>query len=514
MATCKNVFDFLTQVSNRAVTTPLAAADAQHLSDLGIVKILSSEQFRQLTEDVQTLDAVRAALAQELQERAQLAGTLSLDVHQTHSVLFHLHGKDKQTDELQQESRDRASFQTLESDLVQKEAAFNDLVAKRSLADTLSPYGDEYVGLTSVGVLELRNLGLRLYRFGDTDFDTYWNQWQRVGQELTGLALGGSNYFARLAQNLSDADRSYLWAISIGLTKVQPDLDVGVPRFLEAYNGTASFSGNSENRLMASEIMFALARPVADQLPLLSQLLPLVRNASVPSASALGVAAILLFGQRGDGTFATSNLEWFLHLTKSYEAAAMLAIYNAPVDQLASKFQSLRTMFGSWGYEPSEDVELSSAYLTVSELPVEGMSTKLSIIARGMSTYLQYPLVAASILSSVPTLEANETLNLVEQAYNIVGQRAVGLSQPELICLAVRMVHGIRNELVGTLDATAAAPAAPTGGVSPYYGPRFFFLPVVVAHSTYFSTYSGIAGAHPAHVHGVVGGGIGGGGMG
>ena len=215
-----------------------------------------------------------------------------------------------------------------------------------------------------------------------------------------------------------------------------------------------------------------------------------------------------MLGRRADGTIALPNLTQYLTVTRSYESAALLAIVNLPVPDLAAKFQSLRTMFARWGYRPSEDVELSSAYLAVSEIPIEGITTKLAIIAKGLATYLEYPLVAASVLASLSTLEANDTLNLLEHAYDIVGRRAAPMSQAELICLAVRMLHGIRNELVGPLDATAAAAAKLPPGV---YGPRFFFVPIMVMPFGYFSTYSGVGGAHPGHVHGF--GGAGGGGF-
>jgi len=212
-------------------------------------------------------------------------------------------------------------------------------------------------------------------------------------------------------------------------------------------------------------------------------------------------------GQRADGTLATSNLSSYLGLTRSYESAALLSIVNVPVEELAGKFQSLRSMFAGWGYQPSEDVELASAYLAVSELPAEGVGTKLGILAKGLSTYLEYPLVAASVLASLGTLEANETLNLLGQAYDIIGRRAVGLGQPELICLAVRMLHGIRDDLLRPLDATAAVrPSAPPMRTG-MYGPHFYFVPIIVAHNAYYSTYSGISGVHPGHIHGFGGGG-------
>ena len=248
---------------------------------------------------------------------------------------------------------------------------------------------------------------------------------------------------------------------------------------------------------MSSEILFSLPRPLAEELPTLTPLLRDVKRLGVADDSALGIASILLLGRRADGTLATPYLQQYLQLTRSYQSAALLSIVNLPVPDLAARFQSLRAMFAGWGYHPSEDVELSSAYLTVSELPAEGISTKLAIIAKGLSTYLEYPLVAASVLASLSTLEANETLNLLEHAYEIVGRRAMPMTQPELICLAVRMLHGIRNELVGPLDTTAAAvPVAPR--VPGYYGPRFFFVPIIVVHGAYYSTFSGVSGAHPA----------------
>jgi hypothetical protein len=507
---CKDVYGFLNQVSGRSVSAPLAAADLQRLAQLGLVQLLSADQLAQLTREAQTLGATQAALNQEAAQRARVAADLSEERHRTQSLFFHLHGKDAQAAELRHQAQDQANLQAIDADLAARAKAFNDLLAKRSTLDTLTPVGDQYVGLTSLGAVQIRDLGVRLYRLSNVDFETYWSQSQRIAHELNGLADSGAAYFAQLSPAVSGADRAYLWAISIGLGKVQPNLTTGVPRFQQAYGSVSGLSRNVENRLMASEILFALPWPVPDAMTPLAQLLPEVRRAGVPDESALGVAAILLFGRRADGTFAIPNLASFLHVTRSYESAALLAIMNLPFNDLVAKFQSLRGLFGSWGFAPSEDVELSSAYLAVSELPVAGISTKLAIVARGLSTYLQYPLVAAAVLSSVATFEANETLNLLEQAYNVVGRRAAGMSQAELISLAVRMIHGIRNELVGELDTTATAPAPGAAAPGVYVHPPFF-LPFVVAHGVYFSTFSGIGGAHPGHVHGV--GGIGGGGF-
>jgi hypothetical protein len=503
MTNCKQVYTFLNQISAKNVTAPLSDTDAALLSQRNLVQFLTKPQYLQLQTDVQALGAEQQAIAQEAAQRAGLAREVQDESRKTHSVLFRLEGKQKRAAKLQQETSDEARLKAVDGDLVQKQQQFGQLVSQRSLLDTITPCGDQYVGLTGLGAVELRNLGVRLYRVSDVEFATYWDQSQKISKELTDLAAGGADYVARLTPGIVGAERSHLWAISIGLTKAQPDSAQGSATFVSDYNQTRGMSGNIENRLMASEILFSLARPLSDELPNLTQILKDVRGLNVPNESALGVASILLLGRRADGTIATPNLAQYLRATPSYESAALLAIVNLPVSDLTRKFLMLRAMFNGWGYQASEDVELSSAYLAVSEVPVEGISTKLAIIAKGLSTYLAYPLVAASVLASLSTLEANETLNLLEHAYDIVGRRASPMSQAELICLAVRMLHGIRNELVGPLDATAAAAPRPVPGV---YGPRFYFVPIIVARYSYFSTYSGVGGAHPGHVHGFGGG--------
>jgi hypothetical protein len=137
----------------------------------------------------------------------------------------------------------------------------------------------------------------------------------------------------------------------------------------------------------------------------------------------------------------------------------------------------------------------------------------MSIIVTALKNYLEYPLVAAAILASIPTLEANETLDLMEKAYSQLWSFATGLERSELVSLSVRMIHGIKNELVEKLDPTAKIAKTPVqfthAPSSIFFG---YYAPLIIVHSIYYSTFSGIGGFHPAHVHGVggSGGGFGG----
>jgi hypothetical protein len=130
----------------------------------------------------------------------------------------------------------------------------------------------------------------------------------------------------------------------------------------------------------------------------------------------------------------------------------------------------------------------------------------MTIIIDALKNYLEYPLVAAAILTSIPTLEANETLDLMEKAYSLLGSFAAGLERSELISLSVRMIHGIKNQLVKEIDPTAKIMTTPVQFT--YVPSNIFFIyyaPLIIAHSSYYSTFSGIGGYHPAHVHGVGG---------
>jgi hypothetical protein len=505
MADCQTVYDFLASVTRRSASPGGPDPDLPTLQQLGLVRLVSPAEYAQLTQNVATLAAARAQLGAEEAQRAALAGRLQEDAEKSHSILFHFEGKETREVVTQREAQDAAALQATTADVNARGQAIGQLVAQESLLATMQPYGGGYLALTSAGTLALRNLGVRLYRVSDVAFPTYWQQVQAVQQELNDTAVKSGRYVADLAPRLPGVDPTYLWSIAIGLAKRDGDPPRLEAAFLDAYTAVGALTHNAENRLMAAELVSVVPRSAAESLPVLTQLERDVRSAGVPKESSLGVAAVLLLGQRQDGTFATGNLPTFLALTHSYESAALLSIVNRPAADLQQKFLALRTMFGGWGFQPSEDTELSAAYLTLSDLPVEGISTKLSILSRGMATYLQYPLVASAVLASIPVLEANETLQLLEQAYGVIGRVAQGLRPPELITLAVRMVHGIRAETVTGLDATATvAPAAATGYYA--YGPRFFFVPIFVAHGAYYSTYSAFGGAHPGHAHAFGGG--------
>jgi hypothetical protein len=131
---------------------------------------------------------------------------------------------------------------------------------------------------------------------------------------------------------------------------------------------------------------------------------------------------------------------------------------------------------------------------------------KLKYIIEQLKNYLEYPLVAAAILASIPVFESHEVLDLMEKAVTLLSGYAADLERSELVTLAVRMIHGVRNEIVKQIDPAAKIAETPVQFNYPLH-PGFFlwYYPIIVAYSSYHSTFSGMGGFHPAHSHGVGG---------
>jgi hypothetical protein len=511
MASCKDVAAFLGGVNSRSVADGLSDADLATLQQLGLISVLTGDQLAAARQSVAGLSAAQASVAQETALSQQEAADLARRSEQTHSFVFRLEGAERQQAEEQAITEEGEALKSTNAELAKRQAEFSALLAQQAVVESAVPLGDRYVALTGTGRLAMRDLAARMYRVSDTEFSAYWAEAEEVDGELTDVATRSATYVGSLAGALPSVDRSYLWAVAIGIAKAGGDPNQRIAAYLAAYSAMAPLAGNVENQLMASEIVSSLPPPPG--LELLPSLNQQVRQMGIPPASSLGVAAILLSGRRADGSIPLPQLAQFRARTPSFESAALLAIINRPFDEVAGRFDTFRQLFAGWGYATSEDTELSAAYLAVSDVPAETVAPKLSIIARGMSAYLRYPLVGASILASVPVLEANETLSLVEKAYEILGTRTGPMAPAELICLAIRIVHGIHVKSVDELDSTAAptAAGAGTGYGSGYFYPRVW-VPIFIVHGMYYSTYSGIGGMHPAHVHAFGGAGGGGGG--
>jgi hypothetical protein len=310
--------------------------------------------------------------------------------------------------------------------------------------------------------------------------------------------------------------------VGIGLGKLQGDPEQLEERFMAAYNSLQRYNSDVLNKLMAAEIMTATN---ADFVALSSSLEDLEKrlreSAYVPEEQSIAIAAMLLYG--GADTEATiTRLVNFSGLTESKEAAAILAVTNLPEEGLEGKFRGYKEMFDDWGYSTSDDTDLAAAYLSISPLVANDIKEKMNTIVDALKSDLQYPLVAATILTSMSTLEATEALDLMEKGVTILQAYATNLGRSELVSLAVRMVHGVNNELAKRLDPNASTSNTSVQfthsqqqaqqsmyGSQRYYGGFYpiwwYYYPLILAYSVYHNTYNTGTGYHEGHTHGVGG---------
>jgi len=524
---CSEVRTFLTQISDREEPiAPIQLADLNYLSVDGYVLRTTKEDYDKGADEVARLSQMTTEMNAEKAEEEVAEEALKQDERKEHSFLFHLEHKEEEDELRQRTQNETAAVSREESELSAIEANVNELIQRKSMFDRMVRCDGEYLSLTDLGSVILNDLNVRNYRVAGQEFPDFSAEIKATYTELRSIADRAGSYVILLKPSVpeigdlehsnNDNDGgghamiqapSLLWSTAIGLAKLQGETGQIGERFIQALHGLQNLDSTTPNKLMAAEIMTALSSQDLQSLEsVLRNLDQGLRNQRVPKELSAGVAATIMAGREFDGTYPSDRFTQFRQVTSSYEAAAILAVMNVPYDGLSSKFQAFRSLFTSWGYTTSEDTEIGSAFLAIGELDAFEVEEKLKYVVEQLKNYLEYPLVAAAILASIPVFESHEVLDLMEKAVTLLSGYATGLERSELVALAVRMIHGVRNELVKEIDSTAKITETPVQFTySSHPGLFIWYYPVIVAHSSYNSTFSGMGGFHPAHSHGIGG---------
>jgi hypothetical protein len=286
--------------------------------------------------------------------------------------------------------------------------------------------------------------------------------------ELKAMAERASNYYSGIKDAISDmypymtlsddemneedyrikskgVESSQLWAVSLGLAKLEGDPDKIKENFIQILDTLKGFSNsNLDSKLMAAETFVAAGRAgdISQNIDKLTTTDRQIRqSANVPEELSTGVTATLYCGANPG---ASTRFNEFSRITKSYTAAAVLSGSQESLENLSQKFESFTSLFDSWGYSSSEDVDLAAAYLTVSPLSEGDARCKMSAIIDAIKAEFEFPLVPAAILASIQALNVDELLDLMEKAVTILQSQplTMGLSHADLSNLAIRMIYG------------------------------------------------------------------------
>jgi hypothetical protein len=523
---CSAAKTFLSQVSDREEPiTPFPPADLDYLSSNGYILRTSKEDHDGGVEAVARLSQIVAQVETEKTEVEKAGWALRTDEQKEHSFRFHFEGKEEKKDLDERIQAESAAFSKEQAELVQMEASVNELIHEKSAIDRMVAYNGGYVSLTGLGTVISNDLNVRSYRVADEEFADFLSEIKATYAELRSIADRATSFVAMARTEVGGLEEEFappevddrghsavrapslLWSTAIGLAKLQGDTNQIGQRFLQAYRALHDLHSTTPSRLMAAEIMTAASGQDLQSLEsALKSLDKQLRKQSVPKELSAGVAATLMAGRRFDGTYPVDRYTQFSRLTKSNEAASILAVSNITFNGLSDKFIGFKSVFSDWGTVASEDTEIASAFLAIGELDVNEVKDKLRYVMEQLRNYLEYPMVAAAILASIPVFESHEVLDLMEKAVTMLSGYTAGLERSEVVALAVRMIHGVRNELVKEIDPTAKLSETPVQFTYLSH-PSFFplFYPVIIAHSYYHATFSGMGGFHPAHSHGVGG---------
>jgi hypothetical protein len=459
---------FLAGLADGAISTGIQQDNLGFLCSNGYVARISREDHERQAAEFVSLNQETGKRQQEEEEEAVDEKTLRHDEKHVHGIRYHFEGRERKEAEKSRVEKEIELVTEERAEIAQEDAKVMDLIKKKSALDMQTQYGSEYLALTDLGVEMLHDLNIREYRVAGNDFSDFMDECKATADALHGIAQRARFYADNIRPHLpslisttEDEEEeemrrikargldSQLWAVSIGLAKIQTDNQSDLNDLMERYLRTfdllevgGRFESSIDSKLIAAEIItLSSMLPTEEQIQALSLLDEQLRHAHVPEDVSIQTAATILCG---GGSL--EKFKEFAQITKSNQAAAMLSTIDIPSDQLRDKFKSFKSVFDSWGYSACEDTDLAAAYLSTTNLTADDIGrdpqTKMNIIVNGVKNDLEFPLLPAAILTSIAALNAREVLDLMEKGAAILHSVATDLEHSELASLAVRMVYG------------------------------------------------------------------------
>ena len=465
---CNDVMTILSQVGSRCVTVSISDEDLNSLISSGYIESLSKDEYEKLSASVADLLRVTSELEEARAKENLDEQSFISDQKRIHSIRFWFEGQEKKEADREKAQADQQFVSKDEETVKAENDELQPLIQKKSMLDRQVLCGKRYLSLTGAGVVLLHDLTIRNYRVGEKDLKNFVQETKATEMELRAMAERASNYYSGIRDAISDmypymtlsddeeneedyrikskgVESSQLWAVSLGLAKLEGDPDKIKENFIQILDTLKGFSNsNLDSKLMAAETFVAAGRAgdISQNIDKLTTTDRQIRqSANVPEELSTGVTATLYCGANPG---ASTRFNEFSRITKSYTAAAVLSGSQESLENLSQKFESFTSLFDSWGYSSSEDVDLAAAYLTVSPLSEGDARCKMSAIIDAIKAEFEFPLVPAAILASIQALNVDELLDLMEKAVTMLQSQplTMGLSHADLSNLAIRMIYG------------------------------------------------------------------------
>lgn len=310
--------------------------------------------------------------------------------------------------------------------------------------------------LTAVGRHVLGELEVRADRTDPLPLSTVAQMLSRLLVEFDEVAKTAEYFLTDLGPVTPPEAVPLLRPVALGLANRRESPEDLAEEFRNVWGGVEVMGGGARDRLLAAELLNASSADMGKVYAPIMSTTEKIRAKAGPKVSAVTAAAILHLTA---GMDAAVPLETFLELrpkSGSDEAAALLA---ALATDPGSALHRRDTLLEALGANPgSVDARHAATYLAA--IGAEGEAvTRTRALASALAPRLTEPLTAASLLSGHGRLSARESLDWVDKATEILSGRQLAPNRPELVALAVALVHGLPDSEFAAPSAAGNRPA-------------------------------------------------------
>src|SRR5438128_10986988 len=133
---CNDARTFMSQIAGKSVTIQVQQSDVNFLSTNGYLSVMQKEDYDQAAGEVANLTQMNDALQNEMVEERIGRAALAKDERKTHSILFHLEGRDEKEAEVARVESERGAVAREDADMEEEDSRIKEQTQKKTTTET------------------------------------------------------------------------------------------------------------------------------------------------------------------------------------------------------------------------------------------------------------------------------------------------------------------------------------------------------------------------------------------
>lgn len=296
--------------------------------------------------------------------------------------------------------------------------------------------------VNAVGRHVLAELEVRAYRTDDRTLDDIADHLARVASDMEQVAKTAEYFLAELGPVTPPEALPLLRPVAIGLANRRASPEELAQKFRNTWGSVEVMGGDPRDRLLAAELLSAAETPLEELYAPLMTTIGRIREVFGERGPSVAPATILHLHPREDGTPPFDEFQALRESGRSEEEAALLAgLPGGPTAAEARRAQFLPVVEAAG--ESGGRASHAASYLAAIDADPTYQATRVSALSDGLRSHFPDPGGLAALLASIDWLEPGEIANWAEKAREIVRNRGLAPSPPEIAVLGAAIVHGL-----------------------------------------------------------------------